>query len=329
MNHKTIVIAGANGFLGQLLSRHFLKKGWSVTGLVRPGKAVAPGARAVQWDATHRGNWEDALEGADLLVNLCGRSVNCRYNTKNRRDILESRVRSTELLGAAVASRKEQPKVWINAASATIYRHSEDRPMDEIAGEIGSGFSVEVCKAWEEAFFKLEGVDSRRVALRLAMVMAPGRGGVYHAFQNLARNGLGGTMGNGRQYVSWIEGSDFCRAVQWITRCHELDGVVNCAAPNPLPNRDFMQELRNALGQLIGLPAPRIFLEVGALVLRTETELLLKSRRVVPARLLEQAFHFEYPTWAEAVQKLVNLAQLHELKDRRKGFSREQDFLKS
>ncbi len=309
MNQKRIIIAGANGFLGNLLSRHFLKKGWNVSGLVRPGKPVVAGVQSVEWDAVQRGKWERTLEGADLLVNLCGRSVNCRYNARNRSDILASRVSTTQLLGAAVADLKAQPAVWINAASATIYRHAEDRPMDEIAGETGSGFSVEVCQAWEGAFFELKGIETRRVALRLAMVMAPGKGGVYHAFANLARLGLGGTMGNGRQYVSWIEGSDFCRAVQWIARCHELDGVVNCAAPNPLPNRMFLRELRQALGQPIGMPAPRLLLEAGAFLLDTETELLLKSRRVVPARLLEQAFQFDYPTWPEAVQKLLESQQ--------------------
>ncbi len=251
---------------------------------------------------------------AGVCINLTGRSVNCRYGAANRRDILDSRVDSTRLLNEVVAGLRTPPPLWINASTATIYRHALDRPMDESTGELGGdepgapetwNFSIHVARAWEEAFFETATPRTRKVAIRSAMTMSPDRGGVFDVLSTLVRRGLGGAQGDGRQYVSWIHELDFCRAVEFLIAHPEFDGSVNLASPNPLPNRDFLRVLREAWHAPFGLPLPRPLLELGAFALRTETELVLKSRRVIPGRLTAAGFEFTHPEWPEAARDLV------------------------
>jgi uncharacterized protein (TIGR01777 family) len=297
-----LVIAGGAGDLGRALALHFAPQ-YAVTVLSRSPRAVV-GADVQRWDGETRGAWFGAVDGADVLINLAGRSVNCRYTPGNRREILESRVRSTRILGQAVAESHRPPRVWLNAASATIYRHAEDRPMDEFTGEFGAGFSVDVCRAWEAEFAAADTPHTRRVALRLAMVLARD-GGVLPVLTRLTRAGLGGTMGPGTQYVSWIHERDLARTLDWLIERDDFDGAVNVGSPHPVPNRDLMEALRRAVGVRIGLPATRPMLEVGAVFLRTETELVLKSRRVVPARLLASGFTFDFPEVEGALRDLL------------------------
>lgn len=246
------------------------------------------------------------MEGADAVLNLAGRSVNCRYNAKNRAEILDSRLDSTRVLGQAIAKSSAPPRVWLNSSTATIYRHAEDRPMNDETGEIGSGFSVGIALAWEQEFFATEVPRTRRVALRTAMVMGPQPGGPFVVFHRLAKLGLGGTLGSGRQMVSWLHDEDFCRAVKWLIEHDDISGPINVSAPNPLPNREFMREVRQAAGVPFGLPATRWMLEIGAVFLRTETELPLKSRWVLPSRLQAAGFEFEHPTWPDAAREIVS-----------------------
>jgi uncharacterized protein (TIGR01777 family) len=280
-----------------------------VTVLTRGGREPPAAPRGIAWDGRTLGPWAAVLDGADAVVNLAGRTVNCRYTAGNKREIYASRLDSTRALGQAIAACAAPPPVWVNAASATIYRHAEDRPMDEPTGEFGDDFSCDVCKRWEAELMAAPTPRTRRVAMRAAMVMGPGRGGVYEAFRGIARKGLGGTLGRGAQFVSWVHVDDFCRAAEFLidppaTGGPPLDGAVNVASPNPLPNRDFMRAVRAAAGAPFGLPATRWMLEVGALVLRTETELLLKSRRVVPTRLLGAGFTFDFPDWPAAARDI-------------------------
>ncbi len=305
MERRRLVVPGGGGFLGRTLASWFSREGWEVVVLSRREEVQVPGARIVRWDGKTAGPWHADLEGAAALVNLAGRSVNCRYTPRNRQVIYDSRLHSTRALGEALARCDSPPPVWINASSATIYRHAEDRAMDEETGELGTGFSVDVCRRWEEELFRPELPRTRRVALRAAMVFGREPGGVFDAFYRLARLGLGGTQGPGTQYVSWIHAEDFARSVEWLIQREDLSGPVNCAAPHPLPNREFLRRLRQACGVPVGLPAARWMLEIGAIVLGTETELLLKSRRVVPGRLLASGFAFRYPEWAEAAAALV------------------------
>ncbi|HXH60958.1 MAG TPA: TIGR01777 family oxidoreductase [Fimbriimonadaceae bacterium] len=295
-----IVISGSNGYLGRHLTARWRGAGHDVVGLSRSGEGVF-------WDGKSVGDWCQELECADALVNLAGRSVNCRYNQKNREEILRSRVDSTKVLGAAIADLARPPRVWVNASTATIYRHAQDRPMDDETGEIGSGFSVDVALAWEKAFFG-SGTPTRKVAMRTAMVMGPGSGGPFEAFDRLVRAGMGGRMGDGRQMVSWIHIEDFRRAVEFLIE-GDCEGTVNVCAPGPLSNDEFMAEIRRARSKGIGLPSPKWMLEVGAFVLGTETELPLKSRWVLPSRLQSMGFEFLYPDWRSAVTQIVRGGQ--------------------
>jgi uncharacterized protein (TIGR01777 family) len=307
-----IVIPGGSGQVGTLLARAFAEEGHEV---VVVSRAVRPtGAwRTVAWDGTSVGPWAQELDGSDVVVNLAGRSVNCRYGAANRREILNSRVGSTRAVGAAIARARRPPRVWLQASTATLYAHRYDAPNDEATGIVGGGeagapdtwrFSIDVARAWERAFEEAATPSTRKVALRSAMTMSPDPGGIFDTLLRLVRRGLGGRAGDGRQYVSWIHHVDFVRAVRLLVERDDVSGPVNLAAPHPLPNAEFMRVLREAAGVRIGLPATRWMLEIGAVFMRTETELILKSRRVVPGRLLELGFRFEYPHWPEAARDL-------------------------
>jgi uncharacterized protein (TIGR01777 family) len=261
------------------------------------------------------GPWTAELEGADAVVNLAGRSVNCRYNAGNRRAILDSRVQSTRVVGTAIAQAARPPRVWLQMSTATIYAHRYDAANDETTGILGGTeanapdtwrFSIDVATAWEKAVDEAVVPQTRTVTLRTAMVMSPDRGGVFDVLLGLVRRGLGGRAGDGRQYMSWIHGDDFVSAVRWLIAQDGFAGPVNLAAPQPLPNAEFMRELRTAWGTRIGLSAPRWLLEVGTFLMRTESELVLKSRRVVPGRLLQAGFTFRFPSWAEAARDLCS-----------------------
>ena len=309
---KRVVLAGGSGQVGGILARHFHSRRHNVTVLARTG-IVSPW-RVASWDGATLDDWAEELENADVLINLAGRSVNCRYNGRNRRQILESRTGTTELLGRAIRHLKNPPRVWMNASTATIYRHALDRPMDELTGELGGSesnapstwrFSIDVARRWEESFFAAEIPGVRKIALRSAMVMSPDRGGIFDTLLRLVRFGMGGSFGSGQQFVSWIHEADFVRAVECLIDDPNICGPVNVSSPGPLPNTDFMRALRRAWGKSIGLSAPEWLLEFGAIFLRTETELILKSRRVVPGRLLAKGFQFEFPDWTAAAQDLV------------------------
>lgn len=306
-----IVIPGGTGQVGALLARSFHARGDEVVVLSR-APARAPW-RTVPWDAVSVGPWAHELEGADVVINLAGRNVNCRYTPENRRAIMDSRVRSTRAVGAAIARAQRPPRVWLQASTATIYAHRYDAPNDEASGIIGGAepgappgwrFSIAVARAWEQAALAAHTPHTRTVLLRSAMVMSPDRGGIFDTLLRLARFGLGGPAGDGRQYVSWLHDEDFVRAIDWLIAHDELSGPVNLAAPEPLPYEAFMRALRQAWGMPVGLPATRWMVELGAWLLRTESELPLKSRRVAPARLLESGFAFRWPTWPEAAREL-------------------------
>jgi hypothetical protein len=305
---KRIVLAGGSGFLGTVLSRRFQAAGWDVIVISRSAPKEPGRARFLPWDGKTPGDWAAALEGADLVVNLAGRSVDCRYHAKNRAQILASRVDSTALLGRAIGAAGNPPRLWINSSTATWYRDSLDRPMDEFTGETGTGFSVEVARAWEKAFFSAEAPRTRKAALRISIVLGR-EGGAMKTLRNLVKCGLGGTQGSGRQMFSWIHEEDFFEIVRFV-EARGLEGAVNCAAPQAVDNREFMRELRQALGVPFGLPAPEWILKIGTFLLRTEAELVLKSRWVAPARLLKEGFRFKHPELPEALADLFSKARL-------------------
>ena len=303
-----IVIPGGTGLCGRILTRHFERAGHDVI-------------------AMSRRTWNlDAIDGADIVINLAGRSVNCRYHERNKREIMESRVETTRAIGRAIAAAACPPALWMNASTATIYRHALDRPMDEVHGEIGGHepdvpaawhFSIDVATSWERAFFEVPTPHTRKVALRSAIVMTPDEHGVFAILAHLVRMRLGGAAGSGRQFVSWVHDVDFLRAIDFLIARREIEGVVNICSPNPLPNRDFMRAIREAYGIRLGLPARAWMLEIAAFFHRTETELLLKSRRVIPTRLLEAGFQFEFPEWPDAALELFRRYLLPNTKRRK------------
>jgi uncharacterized protein (TIGR01777 family) len=304
-----IVIPGGSGHVGRVLARALTGEGHEVVVLSRSPREEK--WRTVAWDARTQGDWARELEGADAVLNLAGRSVNCRYTPENRRQILDSRVESTRAVGEAIERSKNPPSVWLQMSTATIYAHRFDAPNDE-NGIIGGDepnvpdtwrFSIDVAKAWEAAVSEANTSGTRRILLRSAMVMSPDKDSVFDVLSTLARRGLGGGAGSGQQFMSWIHEDDFVRAVRFLLD-NEINGAVNLAAPHPLPQHEFMRTLRQVWGVPIGLPATQWMLEIATWLMGTETELVLKSRRVVPGVLLAHGFKFRYPHWPEAARAL-------------------------
>ena len=309
-----VVIPGGTGQVGGLLRRALSARGHDVVVLSRHPGELEAGIRHVAWDGRVLGPWAAELDGADAVVNLAGRTVSCRYTSENLQQMMDSRVESTRVVGAAIAQAASPPGVWLQMSTATIYADRRDAPNDEATGVIGGHepgvpdyweYSVRIARCWEAAQLEAAVPHTRRVALRSAMVMSPDRGGVFDVLLRMARLGLGGAVAGGGQYVSWIHDHDFVRAVELLLDREDLDGPVNLAAPEPLPQRDLMKDLRRAWGRRVGLPATAWMAEIGAWALRSDTELLLKSRRVVPGRLLEAGFEFEHPQWSAAAEDLV------------------------
>lgn len=292
MKPRKIIIAGANGFIGNYLVEYFVQKQYEVVGLIRSHIENTPNVRYVHWDGKNMGYWQRELDGAFALINLAGKSVDCRYNEKNRNLIYNSRLDSTYILGKAIETCEVKPQYWLNAASATIYRHSEDMPMTESSGEIGHGFSVDVCKKWEEMFFSFQHLDTKLVGLRIAITLGE-NGGVMIPFKRLVRFGLGGAMGDGGQMFSWIAIHDLARSVDYILHNPNPQPVYNLAHPTPMTNREFMKRLRKKYGIPFGIPNPEFLLNIGARIIQTELELILKSRYVIPENLIKEGFQFE------------------------------------
>ncbi len=313
-----IAIPGGSGQVGTVLARAFHQRGHEVVVLSR--KPANASWRMVEWDGETLGDWVSEFESADAVINLAGQSVNCRYHDHNRKVIKDSRLKSTKVVGDAIAQSWKPPRVWLQASTATIYAHRFDAPNDEATGFIGGSepnapdtwrFSIDVATSWERTLNQAPTPLTRKVLMRSAIIMNPDPGSPFDMLSRLVRFGLGGQSGDGRQYVSWIHDQDFVRAVLWLIEHEEFDGPVNLAAPNPLTNAEFMRALRSAWGMPFGLPATEWMLEIGALVLRTETELILKSRRVIPTRLLQSGFDFQFPAWPDAARDLCARSRLN------------------
>ncbi|WDF59214.1 TIGR01777 family oxidoreductase [Flavobacterium sp. KACC 22758] len=298
-----LIIAAGTGFLGQVLVHHFKNKFEEIVILTRGKSQTIDGIKYVNWNARTLSGWEKELENATVLINLAGKSVDYRYTKKNKKEILLSRIESTKILNKAVLNCQNPPKHWLNSSTATIYRYSLDKQMNEADGEIGNDFSINVALSWEKAFFKTETPKTLKTALRTSIVLGK-NGGAFVPLKTLAKIGFGGKQGNGNQFVSWIHEDDFANAVDFIIE-KEMTGVINIVSPEPIRNVNFMQKLRKAVGFPFGIPLNKFFLEIGSFIIRTETELVLKSRNVVPKHLLENGFRFKFGNIDEAFRDLI------------------------
>jgi len=302
-----IVIAGGSGYLGKALTGYFRKNANDIVILSRGARPAKGNIRFVSWNGRDSGPWCDELNGADLLINLTGKNVNCRYTEENKREIIDSRIRSTRILAEAVNKAVNPPRVWINASSATIYEASFDQNMTESSGVIGDDFSMNVCKQWEAEFNRALTPNVRKVTARIAIVLGM-NGGALPPLTNLVRTRFGGGQGDGKQFMSWLHERDFCRAMEWFAQKEKAAGIYNVTAPKPIPNREFMHHMRKSMGVSWGLSMPRLLLEIGAVIIGTETELILKSRKVYPERLLNEGFVFEFTEANEALDDLCSVA---------------------
>lgn len=320
-----IVIPGGSGHVGAVLIRHFLNQSYEISVISRRDFSY-PGVKTLLWDGESVGDWAAEIDGADVVINLAGRSVNCRYNSSNLNQMMESRLRSVRAVGEAIRQAVIPPKVWLQSSTATIYAHRYDAPNDETTGILGGdekgaprtwNESIKIAKAWEAETLKIETPKTRKVLMRSAMTMSVDVGSVFDVFSSLARRGLGGRLGDGRQFVSWIHEQDFARAISFLIEHDEMDGAVNVCSPNPLPQSEFAKDLREAWGVKFGLPASKWMVEIGTWAMRTESELVLKNRRVVPTRLAEAGFKFDYPEWKSAVRDLAARSKANLLTDKR------------
>ena len=321
-----ILLPGGSGQVGSILAWHLHATGHEVTVLSRTPQPHSHPWRTLPWDGLTPGPWASEIDRSDAVIHLSGRSVNCRYNAANRQAIFDSRIKPTLLLGEVIAASPTPPRLWMNASTSTFYRHALDRTQDEFTGELGDlpsergtrepanlpetwSFSIDVASRWEQAFLSIPTPRTHKIRLRSSMVMSPDPGGVFSVLSKLARTGLGGSIGSGRQFVSWMHDLDYCRATDLLLAqpeiTEETNGVVNMTAPEPLPNREFMRALRQAWRMPIGLPATEWMIEIGTFLMRSESELVLKSRRVVPTLLLKHGFKFDFPTWPAAACDLV------------------------
>lgn len=300
---KKLIIAAGTGFLGQVLIAHFKDKFDEIVILTRGKSKIIDSIKYVNWDAKTLTCWENELENASVLINLAGKSVDCRYTETNKKEIYDSRIDSTKILNEAVLNCKNPPKHWLNSSTSTIYRFSLDKKMDEVNGEIGNDFSMNIAKSWEKAFFETNTLKTLKTALRTSIVLGK-NGGAFVPIKMLTKFGLGGKQGKGNQFISWIHEKDFARAIEFVIE-KELTEVVNIVSPNPVRNYDFMKTLREMIGVPFGIPTNKFLLEIGSFFIRTETELVLKSRNVIPKRLQENGFKFQYDTLEKAFKNLI------------------------
>ncbi|WP_044399816.1 TIGR01777 family oxidoreductase [Lacinutrix sp. Hel_I_90] len=297
---KTIIIAGGSGFLGQVLETFFTKKQYAVKILTRNPKRN----NDIYWNAKDLGDWTNQLENTVAVINLTGKSVDCRYTEENKKEIYKSRIDSTNLLGLAINLCEQPPKVWFNSSTATIYRHSVDKQMTEENGEIGDNFSMSIAKSWETAFYEVMTPKTRKIALRTSIVMGK-KGGAISPLKALTKLGLGGKQGSGKQKVSWIHELDFARAIDFLLENVNLEGNFNLSVKNPTDNKTLMQNMRQKLGVPFGISHPVWLLKFGATLIGTETELVLKSRNVIPKRLIDNGFEFRFDTIEVALDDLL------------------------
>ncbi len=316
MRNKKIVIAGGMGFIGRAVTEYFGTDNTIVIlsrskheppGSINTPSAAIPGKniRVVPWNGREVAAWVEEMEGCDMVINLAGKSINCRYTEATKKELIDSRVHATTAIGLAISQVQHPPKLWLNAASATIYQHMAEGPQDEYTNALRDNFSTRVSRIWEETFFNMHTPATRKAVLRMPVVLGA-HGGVMIPYCNLVRFGLGGRQGSGRQMCSWVHIADVCRVIEFLWEHQELEGAFNVAAPGPITNAVFMEALRTACGVKFGLPSFEWMIKIGGLLIGTEASLVLDSSWVLPARLREQGFQFQFSNVAAAFADIIS-----------------------
>lgn len=299
---KRVILAGGSGFVGQALAPVLLANGYDVVVLSRGAAHREGGVDYLQWDGKTLGAWASAIDGAEAIVNLTGKNINCRHNAENRREIIRSRVDPVRILGEAIAHCSKPPKVFVQTSGIGYYGDTGDRVVDEEAPR-GNDFSAEVCRQWEGAFEERSLPATRKVVLRLGVVL--GRtGGALPMLEKLTQFFLGGFVGSGHQFISWIHVADIVRMFMAAIEQEEMSGVFIATAPVPVTNSELMRELRRALHRPWSPPVPAPLARAGAWVMGTEGDLALLSYRCAPRRFLEHSFHFQFPNLRDAFANL-------------------------
>lgn len=302
MKLKKIVLAGGTGFLGQIIIERFKGKTEEIVVLSRSSKTQQDNVRTVVWDAKNAGDWTKELSGTDVLINLTGKSINCRHNEANKKELLSSRIDATEILGKAIEACEQAPKLWINASAAALYI-AGSKPNTENDSRFGNGFLEEMCIRWEESFLKSKCPQTRKIIMRITLILGKS-GGVFPVLMDLTKKGLGGKAGSGKQMMSWMHENDFLNAINWFIRNENAIGVYNMSSPEPISNKDFMTLLRKNTNALFGLPAPAFAIRLASVFIQTEPGLVLNSVHVLPQKLLDNGFHFEFAKAENAIASL-------------------------
>jgi uncharacterized protein (TIGR01777 family) len=303
ISNKRVVLAGGNGFLGRALSQELLRLGYEPVVLTRAPSTDPGSVQHLSWDGKSLGESAQSLDGARAVVNLVGKSVDCRPTEKNRREIVASRVDSVNVIARAISQCDDPPKAWVQASSLAIYGDAGDRICDEDA-PLGDGFGADVCKRWEAAFGAARMPGTRKVVLRIGAVLAP-EGVAMRKLLVLTKCFLGGTVGSGRQWISWLHLSDMTRMFLWAIERDEIEGVFHATSPNAVTNRELMRELRRALRRPWSPPTPAWAVRIGAKLIGTDAEIPLTGRRCLPKRFLEAGFEFEHPDLDETLASVL------------------------
>jgi uncharacterized protein (TIGR01777 family) len=297
-----IIIAGGDGFLGSKLSTHLLHKGHEVIILSRHKSGKQHKYQYVNWDGKTLGPWADELNGCEAIINLSGRSLNTSFTKKHKKEILDSRINTTNIIGQAIANAETPPKTWINGSAMGIYGSRNDEKLTEEA-KAGQGFIAKVCQKWEQSLFETHVPNTRKVAIRTALVL-DSKEGFLKPLITLTKLGMGGKAGTGKQFMPWIHVNDWVHLIDYMLFSSHLSGPVNAVAPNAVTNKDFMKALRKALNIPIGIPQPAILIQLGGKIIGTEAELILTGQNAYPQNALQQGFVFEHQQIQETLNHL-------------------------
>jgi uncharacterized protein (TIGR01777 family) len=301
--NKRIILAGGSGFLGNALGEYFGTRDYEIIVLTRSQSKTTGQAQHITWDGQTLGEWASWFDEAEAVINLTGKSVNCRYTSSNRQEIIASRINSVNVITQAIQQCRTPPNVWVQAGSLAIYGDTGDRICDEAAPH-GQGFPVETCELWEQAFNASELPNIRKVLLRTGFALGR-NGGALKPLTDLTKLFLGGTAGTGRQYISWLHMEDLNRMFEWSVERPDVEGIFNATGPNPVTNAQFMRTLRHVMHRPWSPPIPNFAVRFGSLLMQTEADLVLKGRRCLPQRLVEKGFAFKYSELANALRDLV------------------------